>query len=165
MLSFLVLCLLVLHQGPALDLLGRGAYSALQTPCWFFHVFGLRKDFWPFTNSIWNTKTVVWQSAWKTPCIVENLDGVLAVPQPGPRGVGVFCKLLQLNPGAWGEHLTSQLPRVAAWLLVTRFICPIYIYKNLVKVLLIEFRSFNKESKGNCFNITFVEYFEFPFWL
>ena len=57
--------LLVPHQGPALDLLGRGAYSALQTPCWIVHVFGVRKGFRSFTSSIWNTKTVVWQSAWK----------------------------------------------------------------------------------------------------
>ena len=44
-----------------------GAYSALQTPCWFLHVFGIRKGLWPFVNSIWNTKVVVWQSAWKKP--------------------------------------------------------------------------------------------------
>ena len=32
----------------------------------------MRKVLWPFTNSIWNTKMVVWQSAWKTPCQVLN---------------------------------------------------------------------------------------------
>ena len=37
------------------------------------------------------------------------------------------CKLLRLNLGAWEEHLTSQLSSVATWLLVTRFICPIYL--------------------------------------
>ena len=30
-----------------------------------------------------------------------------------------WCWLLQLNPRAWGEHLTSQLSWAAAWLLVT----------------------------------------------
>ena len=44
-------------------------YSALQTPCWFLHVFNIRKGLQPFTNSIWNTKTVVWQSAWKKHCV------------------------------------------------------------------------------------------------
>ena len=33
----------------------------------------------------------------------------------------ISCRLLQLNPGAWGEHLTSQLTWAAAWLLVTDF--------------------------------------------
>ena len=33
--------------------------------------------------------------------------------------------LLRLNPGAWGEHLTSQFLWVAAWLLVIR-VCPFY---------------------------------------
>ena len=35
-------------------------------------------------------------------------------------------RLLRLNPGARGEHLTSQLTWEAAWLLVTR-IFPIYL--------------------------------------
>ena len=69
MLSFPLLRLLLPHQGSALDLLGGWgeAYNALQTPCWFFHVFGMRNGLRPFTNSIWNTKTVVWQSAWRNP--------------------------------------------------------------------------------------------------
>ena len=36
--------------------------------------------------------------------------------------------LLWLNPGLRGEHLTSQLSWVAAWLLVTR-VCPVYLVK------------------------------------
>ena len=36
--------------------------------------------------------------------------------------------LLQLNPGARGELLTSQLSWVAAWLLVTS-VCPVYLVK------------------------------------
>ena len=31
----------------------------------------------------------------------------------------ILCGLLRLNPGAWGEHLTSQLSWATAWLLVT----------------------------------------------
>ena len=42
-----------------------GIYSALQIPYWFLHVFCMRKGLWPFTNSIWNTKMLVWQSDWK----------------------------------------------------------------------------------------------------
>ena len=38
--------------------------------------------------------------------------------------------MLRLNPGAWGELLTSQLSWVAAWLLVTR-VCPVYLVKNV----------------------------------
>ena len=45
-----------------------GVYSALQTSCWFLNVFSERKGLWPLTNSIWNTKTVLEQSAWKNPC-------------------------------------------------------------------------------------------------
>ena len=63
--SFLVLCLLVPHR--ALPWTYSGAYSTLQTPCWFLHVFGVRRGRRPFTNSICNTKTVLWQSAWKYP--------------------------------------------------------------------------------------------------
>ena len=37
-----------------------------------------------------------------------------------------WCWLLQLNPKARGEHLSSQLSWVAAWLLVTR-VCPVYL--------------------------------------
>ena len=36
--------------------------------------------------------------------------------------------LFRLNPGAWGEHLTSQLSWVAAWILVT-CVCPVYLVK------------------------------------
>ena len=38
----------------------------------------------------------------------------------------ISCGLLRLDPGAWGEHLTSQLPWETAWLLV---ICgsPVYL--------------------------------------
>ena len=39
-----------------LDLL-RG-YRALQTPCWFLHVFHVRKGLWPFTNSQWYNKVL-----------------------------------------------------------------------------------------------------------
>ena len=39
---------------------------------------------------------------------------------------GILCLLLLLNPGARGEHLTSQLSWVAAWLLVTCF-CLFYL--------------------------------------
>ena len=35
------------------------------------------------------------------------------------------CWLLRLNPGAVGEHLTSQFSWVAAWLLITR-VCPVH---------------------------------------
>ena len=38
------------------------------------------------------------------------------------------CWLLQLNPGARGNHLNSQIPWVSAWLLVTR-VCPVYLVK------------------------------------
>ena len=38
------------------------------------------------------------------------------------------CWLLRLNAWAWGEHLTSQLSWVVAWLLV-KPICPIYLVK------------------------------------
>ena len=37
-----------------------------------------------------------------------------------------WCWLLRLNPGTQGEHLTSQLSWVAAWLLVAR-VCPVYL--------------------------------------
>ena len=37
-----------------------------------------------------------------------------------------WCWLLQLNPKARGEHLSSQLSWVAAWLLVTR-VCLVYL--------------------------------------
>ena len=36
------------------------------------------------------------------------------------------CRLLWLNPRAWGKDLTSQLPWAAVWLLVT-FGSPVYI--------------------------------------
>ena len=39
------------------------------------------------------------------------------------------CRLLQLNPGGWGEHLTDQLPWAAAWLLVT-CLSPVYLVVN-----------------------------------
>ena len=35
------------------------------------------------------------------------------------------CWLLRLNPGAGGEHLTSQFSWVAAWLLITR-VCSVH---------------------------------------
>ena len=38
----------------------------------------------------------------------------------------LFCGLLWLNPGAWGEHLTSGLSWEAAWLLVT-CVSPVYL--------------------------------------
>ena len=41
-----------------------------------------------------------------------------------------LSRLLRLNPGAWGEYLTSQLLWVAAWLLVTR-ICHVYLLDEL----------------------------------
>ena len=34
-----------------------------------------------------------------------------------------WCRLLNLNPGAWGEHFTHQLPCVNAWLLHTCLPC------------------------------------------
>ena len=48
-----------------------GTYSTLQTPCWFHHIFGMRKGL-PCTKWIWNTKTVVWESAWKNPWCVNT---------------------------------------------------------------------------------------------
>ena len=39
----------------------------------------------------------------------------------------------RLNPGVRGEHLTSQLSWVAAWLLVTHA-CPVYLVDELVLV-------------------------------
>ena len=39
-------------------------------------------------------------------------------------------RLLRLNLGAGGEHLTSQLSWIAAWLLVTR-VCPVYLVDEL----------------------------------
>ena len=92
MLSFLELRLLVPHQGPVLHLLGRGAYSALQTPCWFLHAFGMRKGFWPFTNSIWNTKTVVRQSTWKNPCFYLANFLFLSLSQPTCSIYFCLCK-------------------------------------------------------------------------
>ena len=44
-----------------------------------------------------------------------------------------LCRLLWLNPGARGEHLTSQLSWITAWLLVTR-VCPVYLADELVLV-------------------------------
>ena len=63
MMSFLVLRLLVPHQGSALDLLGglqRSADPLLISSCFW-------REKTHFANSIWNTKTMVWQSAWKNP--------------------------------------------------------------------------------------------------
>ena len=69
----------------------------------------------PFFNSIfWNSnfaKTYIYVYIYIYLCVLYRLS----------------CKLLQLNPGAWGEHLTNQLSWVAAWLLVTCFVCPIYL--------------------------------------
>ena len=55
----LVGCSLVPHQGFALDTLGL-LTASLRPPDNFFH---LR----PYTKLIWNTKTVLWQRAWKNP--------------------------------------------------------------------------------------------------
>ena len=44
--------------------------------------------------------------------------------------------LLLPNPGVRGEHLTSQLSWVAAWLLVTR-VFPVYLVEELGLVLLV----------------------------
>ena len=88
MLSFPVLCLLVPHQGSTLDLLG--SYNALETSCWFLHVFSMTKGLRPFTNSIWNTKMVVWQSALKNPC----------PPPPPPLRRGLKNFELVYFPGA-----------------------------------------------------------------
>ena len=44
----------------------------------------------------------------------------------GGNGYGIQCGLLRLNPGAWGEHLISQLSWSAACLLVTCII-PVYL--------------------------------------
>ena len=38
----------------------------------------------------------------------------------------MLCWLLQLNPGTWGVHFTSQISWVAAWLLVT-CVYPVYL--------------------------------------
>ena len=45
----------------------------------------------------------------------------------------ISCRLLQLNAGAQGEHLTSQFSSAAARLLVTR-VCPVYLLDKLVFV-------------------------------
>ena len=39
-----------------------------QIPCWFFDAFGTRKGLLLFTESSWNTKTVLWESVWKNTC-------------------------------------------------------------------------------------------------
>ena len=44
------------------------------------------------------------------------------------------CRLLWLNSGARGEHLTSQLSWVVAWLLVTH-VCPVYLADDLVLII------------------------------
>ena len=72
--DFLGLCALVPHQGAALDL--RGGYSPLDLLIFSLTwenekilMSNIRKVFRPFANPIWNTKTVLWQSAWKNPCL------------------------------------------------------------------------------------------------
>ena len=50
----------------ALDL--QGGLQRSRTPFDFFHAFHVKKGLRPFTSSIWNTKTVLRQSAWKKPC-------------------------------------------------------------------------------------------------
>ena len=51
-------------------------------------------------------------------------------------GLELFYWLLWLNPWKQGEHLTSQLSQVAAWVLVTR-VCPVYLVDELVLVFLV----------------------------
>ena len=45
----------------------------------------------------------------------------------------IYRRLLWLNPGARGEHLTSEISWVTAWLLITS-VCPVYFVDGLVLV-------------------------------
>ena len=48
----------------------------------------------------------------------------------------LIASVKQLNPGARVEYLTSQLPWVADWLLVTR-VCPVYLVEEIIFVFLV----------------------------
>ena len=73
---------------------------------------------WKAESDVWIARTGTWQP--------ESPHGSRMGYLPWLKS----CWLLQLNHGAWGEDLTSQLSWVAAWLLVTG-VCPVCLVDEL----------------------------------
>ena len=74
---------------------------------------------------------------WKGYCIHRNNNqfdnSIHALPNTINNITKLICVcwLLGLNPGVWGEHLTSQFSWVAVWLLVTG-VCHVYLIEELI---------------------------------